>query len=591
MKLNEIMNALRKAGLSDQTNDLERESEVNRFLTEMNSAKSMGKALESLRNDPSVDNQTKLNFVEALGKKWKDDPQVIAKLDKEIEKSPALGQALLAAIKTNPQGTLQALSRYNGNLSQSLQGLTPTVAPAQSAAPATPAPLSVPSTTPAAPAAVSPTAGTTNAPAVPPVAVVVPGNAAPSAPTTPSAPASSTTTAGGTPSGFSLQELLELDDTNLKAVITPKLVQEKLAPALAKIAREQGVPSMSTSGFEERIKRDDKLAKDIADALKRNPSSIRAIAAAIQETNGQDTSMTGKLKGHVIKSELTSIMNNPQKLASDDYLQSVERLTKQNDIFKALGFDKMFGGMFGGAGFSRFADQFACFTGPNKVFSICTSPGGFLPSIMINQGAMADNRIHALFRQFENPQDMKLLPNNGKLFLDKMEGGKPVLDKDGKPVQELNTVEIKLADGSTKKIVPANSPNYTAKQAQGGFSAGGEYIPGNIWVSVITGVDPKTQLPNKIDRVAMTPQQFEDYQKLIAKNSGGQEQIPFQSFTVADANKFRQDVAQATTQNTVRYDPATGQALPPVATPATGAQTFPVRPQTQIEDRRLETVT
>lgn len=510
---------------------------------------------EEISKDNSISAERQVQFLKALGAKSVSSPDLLANLDRDLERNPKLAAQLLNSMKqADATATITAVKNYTpGNLSTSLPALPiekPAAAAPQennqekkSGKPDKPnqqkAPVAV-AVTPVQPK--------------PPRENSDKSESAPAV-TTQSAPADTNIidkkpdnqNSDASVIAAVVDGLVSASDEDIKTIIQPNLTKE-LANGLANKASSLGVNTATTDAFKQRIASDPKLVADIAKNFQNNPEFVRQLAKLSQNNEELKEPMKSKAR-----EEMNKLMNNPELLASEEHVQRLQKQMKAAEDFKKSGFGAMFDGVMGffKGIFQGLVEQFqrifAGFTGPNKVLSMSTSGSSILPIFLIHQNEIAENqRIAEAEAQYSPSQMTAFAPKeNGKYFHDGapiMEGGKQKIDeKTKKPVFEQvpnGQISVKDSEGNDVKVIPSIG-SLMAKQAKGEYE-NGAFKPGNIRVPMVVAINENGEA-SKLKWISMTPEAFADYKQkadAAAKaNNHSFKELAFQPYTEQDARK------------------------------------------------------
>lgn len=497
------------------------------------------------------------------------------------------GAQMVTQLRTDPTVITEKMDKYAAG-TIGIAEMLPAAAAAKATAPAAKA---------AAPTAAAPPAPTVAkkahvaaAPAVAPIAAAV-STPTPTAPTdAPAAPSDPTATAAAAdPAEQVLTALAEMSNEDIKKELTRDDIKLILNGMADQAGSKYGVESSTVSGFKQRVAEDTELVDDITTNFQNNPDFVRQLAKAAKDKTPMNKTMQNMAKG-----TMTTVMENPEKLAEDAYVKDLNQ--KMNMGSKMAGFGKILDSIFGpGVGgqiagwFSAIFDQikgfFSQFTGEKSVISMRSGgQGSLLPTAMLNVDNMRYNKEAAEAQANYSPRQMTALTTadkDGKFFHNgeqlKDKDGKPVLKND-KPVYEQipnGQITLKTADGKDFKGIPS----------VGALSAI-ELQNGNVRVPIVEAIDAKGAA-TKVTQITMTREAFDDYKK-IADAKGQERGGAIKSLTLETLED--RTVRAPLTVKMASVDPSTG-AVAPLTTidAATGkpvqpglqkseVETFPVRP-------------
>ncbi|MDY0029818.1 MAG: hypothetical protein RBR86_07745 [Pseudobdellovibrionaceae bacterium] len=388
-------------------------------------------------------------FSAALVKKLKQDPQLIEKLEKELVKNPELGKQLADKIVKNQAAASQDLMRYNGS---NLQAIVSPGQPTPAPTPTTTAPAKQPNaapqgtkpTQPTKPAAAPTTAAPVAAPADPAVTPTKPAVDIPKPPE----------------DAFTVQtmgkqiynDILTKSDADVSKMIDPSFVKGMAAGMATMAVDKFGVDEAKAHGFAERVGGDPKLQEAIANNLKEHPDFVRNLAKM-----ANDDSQVPDSVRQTAKKELERIMEKPELLASDDYVNGLNgKLQMAGGLNKfASMFENMFGvdmkGMMSNVGefFQGFIQKIMDFIG-----NLTGNPN------MVSGSNMALGMTQNLHHSMYEKQSMRVLPDErGQLFHEVKNGNSTY--------KEQNTIEVQGANGTAVRIIPTDGAVKLSEKANG----------------------------------------------------------------------------------------------------------------------------
>ena len=333
----------------------------------------------------------------AFGNKFRSDPNILDKLDRDFQQNPAIRGRLMQAIQTKPAEAARLISQYNGQdggpggKNGQLERLVNQIVPAPAAKPAPPRtaatqaaptkPASTPEHTarPARAAVPADAESTTPVAAAPSQATVSPVAVA----------AAATAPAAGDASAEPRAQMTAKD---------VEAMADQLADKFTAIA-----PDLNTDGkidaFRSKLKTDKTLQEQIATNFNNNPEFVdQMMKLAAPSADGKE-SASDKLLKQYGRSTVSELINDPSLLAKDSYVDGLSgKLGMANSGFGDFG--KMLGPIW---------DSIKSFCGPlfQKIAAACSelfSGGNFLSM---------KNGASDLFNRFtQGINDMAGTPSN-----------------------------------------------------------------------------------------------------------------------------------------------------------------------------------
>ncbi len=511
------------------------QEQITALTKQIDAAPNVSKVINSI-TEQSTDVEA---FSAALVKKLKQDPQLIEKLEKELEKNPELGKQLSDRIVKNQAAASQDLMRYNGS---NLQAIVSPAQPTPAPAPTTAAPVAAPADPAAAPAKQPNAAPQGTKPTQPTKPAAAPTTAAPAPVATPVDPAvTPNKPAVDIPKppedAFTVQtmgkqiynDILTKSDADVSKMIDPSFVKGMAAGMATMAVDKFGVDEAKAHGFAERVNGDPKLQEAIANNLKEHPDFVRNLAKM-----ANDDSQVPEHMRQTAKKELEKIMEKPELLASEDYVNGLNgKLQMANGLNK---FANMFGNMFGvdmngmmgniGEFFQGFIQKIMDFIG-----NLTGNPNMISGS---NMGlGMTQNLHHSMYET----QSMRVLPDeNGKLFHE--------VKKGSSSYQEQNQIEVQGSDGKPIKVVPTDGAIKISENANG-----------DVRLRVAASYDEAGNVRYTRD-VSLSKEGFEQYKAQVA---------------IRGAAEPVKDVPNREPMQTVYLDPKSGMEVPdPTVKPQQG---------------------
>ncbi|MFA7277293.1 MAG: hypothetical protein WC043_10890 [Pseudobdellovibrionaceae bacterium] len=467
----------------------------------------LDKLITAVGDSPNMGNKDAVLKATAttIVQKWKQDPAILDKLQKDLTADPAAAKRLQDTLVANPQKAAATLQSYNGtNFSQVVASTTtPASKPSIPSAAATAAAVTLPASNQAP---VTPTP--TRKPEAAPVAAPAGGSQI----NVPSPPPLDLAALGKE----EFLKFADMPDDQIKAKVGPSLTKG-LSIGIADYAVEKfGVEKSTADAFKKRIEWDPKLRDSIEKNLKENPDFIRQLAKTMKDEKGLPQEARG-----AAKSAMTDLMENPEKLAKPDYLSS---MTSQMQMAGAatggFGFLKnMFGmdmnGMMSGIG-AWFNKIGAWFNNLMQQFS----GGNFLA--MRNSGMGLFSAFGAAINQAGVDRDMEALqlPQANYGMVKGKNGevthGVAVKDQDGNEVkgpkgelltkQVPNTVEVTTINGEKHQVIPTAGLTIHRDQQ------------GNFRVPVGTQME-KGQI-TEMTTLVMNQKEFQEYERKLRDPNG-----------------------------------------------------------------------
>jgi hypothetical protein len=550
MSLNilEQRTALIQAGLKDRT-------EMQALNAAVKENPAVYALSQSIAKDPTVDDDTQKKFLTALGKKWKADPAVFNKLEADMKADPALAGRIATTVKSNPDIMVASLQKYAGGDLLPKPAVAP--APAQAAnAPAAPTPPNGPGQQP--PAAAAPPAQAANSPA-PPKA---------------QAPEKDQEIEF-------LTALAGLSDADMKKQLDKGVVKDILKGMADQAETKFGVSAATVAGFKNRIGAgdpklaDDKLLTQITTNFQNNPEFVRQLAKSAKNKEPMDKAMVD-----MARPIMTGVMENPEKLADDNYVKDLSQKMNMGSTMGGFGkiLNNIFGEGFGGkisGWFHAIVDQIKTwisgFTGDKQVISMKSAGNGsLLPTVMVNLDAINANRDAAAAQARYSPLEMTALSKkgaDGKFFHNEQvtgSDGKPAVTQDGQPV--LKTV---MNDAYT--ITDINGKQHSVMPSVGQLAAKQDK-DGNFYGRFVTKIN-QNGVSDELATYQVSAAEFKKYEASTnqrAKEAGLNQTLAFSPYTAQDAA----NAAKPQTIQMVTVDPKTSAASPPT-TVAVGAPQEP----------------
>ncbi len=267
-------------------------------------------------------------FMSALGSKFRQDPKVLEKLSRDIAEHPGMDKRLLAAIEKDPSAAAKSIATYtgangvgpdgktNGQLENLVNGILGPEAKAEVPPPPKPP---APAARAAAPAAVTPPpqrAAAAEAP--PPVDKVAPMAAVAAAAAPDEALAQGETT------------MDDLDPSKAKLRITSEDIAANggLADELYGTFKTNFPDMVGLEEFRDKLKNDRGLQERVAQNLNNNPDFVTQLTNLA--TDNQDKGPS-KLLQQFGRSTVQDLVDNPEKLASDAYVDNLSGQLKMAD--------------------------------------------------------------------------------------------------------------------------------------------------------------------------------------------------------------------------------------------------------------------
>lgn len=446
----------------------------------------------------SLSKEHEEKFILAFAEKWKADPTIYDKIEKDLAANPAAAEKIKEMVKKDPDAFLVSLKDYKGgNLDAVLNGVNKGAAPAPTN----------PATQPSAPPAAAPAAA--------------PASSAPPAtqPAAPATPAPATNNNDIDPIKL-MTELAAASDDDIKHL--DKEAVKGILLGMADNAAQLGVQQSTIDGFKTKIEKNEhELVENITENWQNNPEFVRELAKASLKAL-KNPKKPGEKPDPAATTAMTDVMENPDHLADDKYVKKLASNMKLADsalgqLMSGLskGFGDFFSGLAGklGQAFKQIVGWFSdMFGGDGMRSAISMKNGkGFLPDVMINMGIMHEN---ANIREAEaraRPSDMRPYPivgEDGKMFHDEKQKVKdPKTGEEKEVVKSVpNTITVKDVDGKEHKWIPADGLK-AAKMSDG-----------NYRVTGVTAITPEG-IPKAIDSITMTPADFKAYKEQIEEKS------------------------------------------------------------------------
>lgn len=532
----------------------------------------------------SAPHKDSAKLTEAIIAKWKtpEGSQFLSNLEKDLGADKDVTAKLVSAIQKDPNKVAQNISSYKaGNLAAAIPAESVKTAPSGTA----PAPKEAKAEPEIVPARTQAIKKAASAAPVSPIeatasAAIESNETVAKAPKSPKTePAASAEDKAITDKILqtAFESLADRSDTEIANAIDADMVksiakgmsqqaiskygvQEPAAKAfLKKIAGPQE-PGESKDGY------DPQLADNIAANLKRNPEFVRQLAKAAKNKEPMDKAMVD-----MARPTMTSVMENPEKLADDKYVKDLSQ--KMNMGSSMGGFGKILNNIFGegfgskisgwfNAIFSQIKSWISGFTGDKQVISMKSGGNGsFLPTVMVNLDAINANRDAAAAQARYSPLTMTALSQkgaDGKFFHDeqvKDKDGKPAVSQDGKPVMKTvmnGAYTITDIDGKQHSVMPSVG-QLEAKQDK----------DGNVYGRFVTKINANG-VSDELATIRVSEAEFKKYEEATnkrAREAGLNQTLAFSAYTAQDAA----NAAKAQTIQMVSVDPKTSAVSPVTA--------------------------
>lgn len=478
--------------------------------------KTLDGLMDKIEADPSVSKEDQEKIIVAFANKWKTNPDIYSQMEADLKKTPELANRIQVTANGNPASLIAAIKVYEpGNMAIHLpvRGSYPEAEKKYaSSAPANPSPMAA-------------VAGATQ----------------------PSAPAPARQKDGRQPNLTTdnddalLDAVANASDDDIKKTISPDAVH-MLADRIAKMAvTTHGTSQATANGFVTKIKTDPNLSQAIATNLQQNPELVRQLARM-----AKDKTPLAEPAKSMARKEMENLMANPERLADSKYVQGLQQKIQMAEQFKNEGIGGMLKSMFAGfgGGFGNFAQVFAGFTGPNKVFSMVQG-GGLFPTLMINLDAKAANEAIAYARSTVSSNDLKTFPEPYKTVMVKGADGKQV-------AQEVPNAFKMNINGKETNVILARG--LMANEVKGHIDpTTNQFVPSNkvaFWGTKTVGGQPELLYASK--------DEFLKYKSAVDAASakyGDGKQLAFTDYTEQDARVALRNQPQI---QMASVDPQTG---------------------------------
>lgn len=550
----------------------------------------LGKSnIMKLMDSLSGQNGDTVKLSDAIISKWKDEKnggsKFIDALNNDLGRDPAATARLIDAIKKDPNKIAANLNGMTQYTPGSLATLIPAVATPAPAVVATNAPIATqpkPAAVRAAPVSIVASGPATSGTTAPVGAPATAGGG-----TIVNQPAPPVDTQGIMRGVF--ESLADASDEKIVQSLNKGMVKSILTSMSQDAITKFGVSASDANGFKETIidPDNDRLLDRITKNFQSNPEFIRQLARASKDS-GEPIS---EMKKNAARSLMTPIMENPQKLAEDDYVKELTRNLKMGnskspfmDFFKNM-FGEGMGGWIGQF-IEKIKSFFSGFSGNSKVFSVVSQPGSLLPSVLINQDAIAENRNRHYAQSTVGANDLTTFPEPYKTVAVKGPDGKPKLDNDGKPMTEkvANTFKMQI-NGKDTEVVLARG--LMANEVKGHIDpTTNQFVPSNkvaFWGTKTDGGQPEL--------LETTKAEFIKYKAAVDAASakyGDGKQLAFTDYTEQDARASLRNQPQI---QMASVDPQTGavtQKQVVAGLPVTQGQVRPKNTTASGQDRDYE---
>ncbi|OFW88147.1 MAG: hypothetical protein A3B66_05355 [Alphaproteobacteria bacterium RIFCSPHIGHO2_02_FULL_46_13] len=482
---------------------------------------------------------------------------IIDKLSKDL--SGKNGPQMIKQLRERPDTIGAKIDDYAAGKVEIAALLAEPVIAASSgaAAPASAAPTPTPSTKKAA---------VRTSTAATPAAVVAPATPEAATPPAQAANAPATAAPAQDPTDQVLTALAGASDKDIKSGLTKSDVKLILKGMADQASSKFGVNSATSDGFKKRVETDPALLAQITTNFQNNPEFVRQLAKAAKNKEPMDKAMVD-----MARPTMTSVMENPEKLADDKYVKDLSQ--KMNMGSSMGGFGKILNNIFGegfgskisgwfNAIFSQIKSWISGFTGDKQVISMKSGGNGsFLPTVMVNLDAINANRDAAAAQARYSPLTMTALSQkgaDGKFFHDeqvKDKDGKPAVSQDGKPVMKTvmnGAYTITDIDGKQHSVMPSVG-QLEAKQDK----------DGNVYGRFVTKINANG-VSDELATIRVSEAEFKKYEEVTnkrAREAGLNQTLAFSTYTAQDAA----NAAKAQTIQMVSVDPKTSAVSPVTA--------------------------